>query len=108
MVVNGHKTAWVMENDFLVIKRMMQRGDVVSVEFTQIVGPASLLYPERTPGFHRYMHGPLVPRNTALGALGAACYQAEGVTLAPLCDLTDRRDTAKGTRSSSIQVLFRD
>ena len=119
VTVNGLKIERVMEEGFLIVKRAMQRGDIVSIQFQQVVGSAPLLYPERTPGFHRYMHGPLVlgvdtkderklPLNAALGALGAACYRAEDSTLAPLCDLTGPRDRAKGARSSSIQVLFRD
>jgi hypothetical protein len=97
----------------------MKRGDVIEVQFKQVAGPAPLLRPERTPGFHRYMHGPLVlgvdtkeekqlPLRAELRAEGAACYQAEGSTLVPVCDLTDRRDPVKGTRTGSIQVLFGD
>jgi hypothetical protein len=119
VVVNGRKAECAIEDDFLLIKRVMQRGDVIEVQFKQVVGAAPLLCPERTPGFHRYMHGPLVlgvdtrderklPFGAELVALGAACYRAEGFTLVPLCDLTDRHSATKRTRSGSIQVLFRD
>ncbi len=119
VTVNGQPAGWTMKDDFLVLKRVMKRGDVIAVQFKQVAAAAPLLYPERTPGFHRYMHGPLVlgvdtkdeqrlPLNTELGPLGAACYQAAGLTLVPLCDLTARRDGGKTARGSSFQVLFRE
>ena len=119
VTVNGRKTKPALQDGFLVIKRTMKRGDIIEFQFAQVIGPAPLLCPERTPGFHRYMHGPLVlgadskteqrlPLNTPIEALGSARYRAGDVTLAPLCDLTDRRDAAKRARSGSIQLLFRD
>ena len=119
VTVNGRKTKPALQDGFLVLKRTMKRGDIIEFQFAQVIGSAPLLCPERTPGFHRYMHGPLVlgtdsqterklPLNTPIEALGAAQYRAGDVTLVPLCDLTDRRDAAKKARSGSIQVLFRD
>jgi uncharacterized protein len=117
--VNGQKAESATENGFLVVKRAMGRGDIITVQFQQAAGSTLPLYPERSPGLHRYMHGPLVlgvdttqertlPRGTTLRPLGAACYQAEGVTLRPICDLIEARGPAKETRSEPIQVLFRD
>ncbi len=117
--VNGRNLGCPMENDFLVLKRPLKTGDAISVRFRQHRGAVPLLRPERTPGFHRYMHGPLVlgvdsakeeslPPEAHLESVGGACYRAEGLTLAPLCDLTDRRNALRHSRSGSIQVLFRD
>ena len=117
--VNGQPAAWALESDFLVVKRVMRRGDILELQFQQVAGPVGLLYPDRMPGYHRYLHGPLVlgvdtkderklPLKAALTPLGAACYRTEDVTLVPLCNLIDRHDAAKGARSGSMQVLFRD
>lgn len=117
--VNGLNTEHLIKNDFLWMSRVFNRGDVIQLQFKQVIGPAPLLSPERTPGFHRYMHGPLVlgvdtkeekklPPGVEFRPLGAACYQAEGTTFVPLCDLTNRRDAIKGARTGSIQVLFHD
>jgi len=119
VTVNGQRTECTLENEFLQMRRPMKRGDVIDVQFEQVCGQAPLLRPDRTPGFHRYMHGPLLlgvdtkesqslPLGTPLQSTGAAAYRAGGATLAPLCDLTDRRDEVKRARSGSIQVLFRD
>ena len=119
VTLNGRRNEYPVVNDFLQINRVMKRGDVIEVQFKQISGVAPLLRPERTPGFHRYMHGPLVlgadtvdekkaPLGAQIEALDAACCRVDGVTLAPLCDLTDRRDAVKRASSGSIQVLFRD
>jgi hypothetical protein len=119
VTVNGQRDDYPIENDFIQINRVMKPGDMVCIQFKQISGAVPLLRPERTPGFHRYMHGSLVlgadtvdekkaPIGSQTEALGAACYRVDGVTLAPLCDLTDRRDAAKRANSGSIQVLFRD
>ncbi len=119
VTVNGQNSEYPIVDDFLRIERVMKPGDVVEVQFKQMSGVAPLLRPERTPGFHRYMHGPLVlgadtvdekkaPLGAQLGPLGAAFYRVGDVTLEPLCDLTDRRDAVKRARSGSIQVLFRD
>jgi hypothetical protein len=117
--VNGRTFESRLENDFLIIKRPLNRGDIVDIEFRQLVGPAPLLYPERMPGYHRYMHGPLVlgvdtkkevrvPLGTDLNALGQSQYQAGDATLAPLCDLVDQSRAWKFSGKSSFQVLFRD
>ena len=119
VAVNGQHGEYPIVDDFIQIDRVMKPGDVIEVQFKQISGVAPLLRPERTPGFHRYMHGPLVlgadtvdekmaPLDARIEALGAACYRVDGVALAPLCDLTDQRDTARHAGSGSIQVLFRD
>ncbi len=119
VAVNGQHGEYPIVDDFIQIDRVMKPGDVIEVQFKHISGVAPLLRPERTPGFHRYMHGPLVlgadtvdekkaPLDARIEALGAACYRVDGVALAPLCDLTDQRDTARHAGSGSIQVLFRD
>lgn len=119
VTVNGQRAAYPVENDFLLLKRAMKPGDDIEILFKQRCGPVPLLRPDRTPGFHRYMQGPLVlgvdsekeetlPAHARLEPLGNACYKAEGLTLAPLCDLTDCRNPAQHTRTGSIQVLFRD
>jgi DUF1680 family protein len=117
--VNGRSVDWSTQEGFLVLRRAMKPGDVIELGFEQSFGTAPLVRPERSPGFHRYMHGPLVlgadteeekelPLATPIQALGSARYQAAGVTLVPLCELTDQRDPIHRARSSSIQVLFRD
>ncbi len=119
LAVNGRSAEWSAREGFLVLRRAMQAGDVIELGFEQRWGAAPLVCPERSPGFHRYMHGPLVlgadtaaeqklPLGTPLEALGSACYRAGDVTLTPLCDLADRRDPAHHARSGSIQVLFGD
>ena len=119
VTVNGQRNECPVVDDFLRVNRVMKPGDAIEVQFKQVSGVAPLLRPERTPGFHRYMHGPLVlgadtadekkaPRGAQIEPLGAAHYSVDGVTLAPLCDLTDQRDAAKHAKSGSIQVLFRD
>ena len=119
MTVNGQKSDCPIVDDFLQIARVMKAGDLIEVQFKQVAGEAPLLRPERTPGFHRYMHGPLVlgadtaeekklPKGTQVEPQGHARYKSGEITLAPLCDLTDRRDTVNRARNGSIQVLFRD
>lgn len=117
--VNGQRTDCPLADDFLQIRRSMKPGDVIEIQFDQVCGEAPLLRPDRTPGFHRYMHGPLLlgvdtkeaqslPHGTALQSTGIASYRAGDTTLTPLCDLTNRRDDTKRARSGSIQLLFRD
>lgn len=117
--VNGQPVPRVMEQDFLVIKRLLKPGDRIAVQFQQETGATGLLHPEELPGFHRYRHGPLLlgvdateerklPRNTPLTPTRSARYQAGGLTLVPLCDLIDRRAAGGESGSKSIQVLFRD
>jgi hypothetical protein len=119
VTVNGRRADWSTQEGFLLLRRTMKRGDVIELGFEQCVGAAPLVRPERSPGFHRYMHGPLLlgadtneekklPLGTPIEALGSARYQAAGVTLLPLCDLTDRRDPVHRARSGAIQLLFRD
>ncbi len=119
VTVNGQKSDCPILDDFLQIARVMKAGDLIEVQFKQVAGEAPLLRPERTPGFHRYMHGPLVlgadtaeekklPKGTQVEPQGHARYKSGEITLAPLCDLTDRRDTVNRARNGSIQVLFRD
>jgi hypothetical protein len=119
VTVNGGSADWSTQDGFLLVRRTMQRGDVIELGFEQSFGAAPLVCPERSPGFHRYMHGPLLlgvdtkaeqklPLGTPIKALGSACYKAGDVTLAPLCDLADRRDPVHHARSGAIQLLFRD
>jgi uncharacterized protein len=119
VAVNGQRVDWSTQKNFLLLRRTMKRGDVIEVGFEQCFGAAPLLRPDRSPGFHRYMHGPLVlgvdtkeekklPLGTPIEALGSARYQAADITLAPLCELTDRVDPAQHAHSGAIQLLFRD
>lgn len=117
--VNGAAASCPVEDDFLLIKRPMKAGDKIEVQFKQRCGVAPLLRPELAPGFHRIMRGALVlgvdsaeektlPINAQFEPLGGACFKAGRLTLAPVCDLMDRRNVEKCRKSGSVQVLFRD
>jgi len=121
VTVAGKQVGRNLKDSFLVIRRGFAVGDIIQLRFQQRAGAADLLDPQRTPGHHRFMHGPLVlgvdatqeqsvPRAEELQSLGNGCYQAKssGVTLAPLCDLSNQRDEATRAKTKSVQVLFKD
>ena len=119
LTVAGTSAKAEVRDSFLPIRRAFAAGDIVRLRFRQKAGPADLLDPKRTPGYHRYMHGPLVlgadsreektlPLAEPLEPLGNGSYKAGGVTLVPLCDLANRRDDARRAKSGAIQVLFKD
>ncbi len=119
VAVNGRDARYFIEDDFLRLKRVMRNGDTIDIQFKQSAGQTALLYPNRTQGFHRYMHGPLVlgvdtkdeqelPAGSKLEALGAGCYRASSVRLVPLCDLIEEGWAVRAGPNRPIQVLFRD
>ena len=84
VTVNGRKTKPAVKDGFLVVKRTMQRGDIIEFRFAQVIGAAPLLCPERTPGFHRYMHGPLVLGTDRRRRGAAPRHACRGARLRPL------------------------
>ena len=119
--VNGENIDTAIADSFLSIRRVMKKGDAIEVQFDQSFRCAPPLYPERTPGHHRYFYGPLLlgvdsqeeqalPRSTAFEAIGDASYRAKGsgLSIAPLCDLRDRNDERKKSKTGAVQILFKD
>ena len=101
----------------------MKKGDQIDIGFEQSFRCAAPLYPDRKPGYHRYMYGPLVlgldsdmekplPKQTEFKAVKNGCYQTKSekgiVTLVPLCDLMDGKDQNKRATTGSAQILFKD
>jgi len=121
VMVNGRKIEPAIRDSFLSLRRSMQQGDQIEIRFGQSFRCAALLYPDRKPGYHRYLYGPLVlgldsekeqslPKETAFEASGSGCYRAksQNFTLVPVCDLMDGKNQDKRSATGSAQILFKD